>query len=63
MTVQNGGNCMDRSNVYERVQRFKVVRTNVVYDMLSGHPSNLTCTEVKEQIDKSIRDNRRMSIY
>jgi hypothetical protein len=60
LTVQYGDNCLVRTKVYEYVERFEGGRTSVV-DAGCGRPSTVTCVEVKHQIDRRIRDNRRIS--
>lgn len=43
------------------VVRNKVGRTSFVAQAISGHTSTVTSVEIKEQIDKCIRDNRRIT--
>jgi hypothetical protein len=56
MTVQYGDICMSQREVYRWVERFRRGRT-IVDDALSGRTSGVTCVEIKDQIDKRIRDN------
>jgi hypothetical protein len=50
---------MSQSYVYGWVERWKEGLASVV----DGRPSTATYVEVEEQIDQSIRDNRRIGIY
>jgi hypothetical protein len=59
--VRSCNNYTSRNEVYERVQRYSGRRTSVCDNARSVRTSTVTCTEVKEQIDQSIRDNRRMN--
>jgi hypothetical protein len=50
---------MSQLEAYERMERFKGERINVVEDAPSGRPST---AKVKEQIDKRIRHNCRITV-
>jgi hypothetical protein len=58
MAVQYGDYCMRRRKIYVWVERFKGEGKSATDDGRSGPPSTITCTDVKQQIDKHIRHNR-----
>jgi hypothetical protein len=56
-TVQYGDKFMRLRKVYNLVERFKGAETSVAGDACSERPPTVTYFEVREQIDKRIRDN------
>jgi hypothetical protein len=63
MTVQYGDKRYKSEKIWKISERIKRCVNQYCYYVRSGWPSTVICFEVKEQIDQSIRDNRRISIY
>jgi hypothetical protein len=61
MTVKCTYNCRNQRKLYERVRRTIGGWTRVDFASF-GPPSTVNCVEVKYQVDKRIRDNRRLRI-
>jgi hypothetical protein len=53
---------MSQGELYDCMERFKQEHMSFD-DARSGRPLAITCVEVKERIDKRIRENRRITDY